>query len=476
MDSKKYEAKSDVTDTRAIDEGPNHQTLKLPPGSDADLESHEVFKKNADGVDFRTVGWPWATVIFLKIIFSTGILSIPTALYALGAVGGTLSLVAWQAVNTYCAIVQGNFRNRHPECHSIVDMAHTLGGPYLRELVGLVFLVAYVLVTGSGIIGLSVAFNALSDHAFCTVWWGLISAAIITACSLVRTLKNMGWATFAGFVSLFVAVFIVTVGVTTRDRPAAAPKTGDFELGFVAVNYPDFVAGMTATATIFISSAGSSSFLPVISEMRQPRDFKMAVYACMAIVLSCYLSFAVVVYAWCGKWVSNPALGSAGDLIKKVSYGVALVGLIASGAINQHVAAKYVFVRLLRNSRHLQSNTITHWATWVGSTLAIGVVAFVLSESIAIFNYILALAGSVCFAPMAIILPGFLYLHDLAAYRKGTMLQRTKWTLHIGLILLGVFVTVCGTYASVMSIKEAYNNGEIGSAFSCADNSGTVAG
>ncbi|KAK8028351.1 hypothetical protein PG991_005407 [Apiospora marii] len=476
MDAKKCTAESDVTDTRAVFEGPDHQALKLPPASDAELESHEVFKKNADGVDFRTVGWPPATVIFLKIVFSTGILSIPTALYALGAVGGTLSLVAWQAVNTYCAIVQGNFRNRHPECHSIVDMAQTLGGFWLKELVGFIFLIAYILVTGSGIIGLSVAFNALSNHAFCTVWWGLISAAIITACALIRTLKNLGWVTFAGFISLFVAIFIVTVGVTTRDRPAAAPQTGDFELGFVAINYPTFVAGMTATATIFISSAGSSAFLPVISEMRQPRDFKKAVVTCMAIVLSCYLSFAVVVYAWCGKWVANPALGSAGDLIKKISYGVALVGLIASGAINQHIAAKYVFVRVLRHSRHLQSNTVTHWATWVGITLAIGAVAFLLAESIAIFNYILALAGSVCFAPMALVMPGFLYLHDFAAYRRGSLGQRTKWMLHVCLVLLGVFVTVCGTYATVMSINEAYSNGEIGSAFSCADNSGSVAG
>ncbi|KAK8042440.1 N amino acid transport system protein [Apiospora phragmitis] len=476
MDSKKYEVGSDVTDTRAIVEGPDHHALKLPPVSDAELESHEVFKKNTDGVDFRTVGWPRATVIFLKIVFSTGILSIPTALYALGAVGGALSLVAWQAVNTYCAIIQGNFRNRHPECHSIVDMAHTLGGPWLKELVGFIFLIAYTLITGSGIIGLSVAFNALSDHALCTVWWGLISAAIITACALIRTLKNMGWITFAGFISLFVAIFIVTIGVTTRDRPAAAPQTGEFELGFVAINYPTFVAGMTATATIFISSAGSSAFLPVISEMRQPRDFKKAVFMCMAIVLSCYLSLAVVVYAWCGKWVANPALGSAGDLIKKISYGIALVGLIASGAINQHIASKYVFVRVLRNSRHLQSSTITHWVTWVGITFTIGAIAFILAESITIFNYILSLAGSICFAPMALIMPGFLYLHDFAAYRKGTIVQKTKWMLHICLILLGVFVAVCGTYATVMSIKEAYSNAEIGSAFSCADNSGTVAG
>jgi hypothetical protein len=85
---------------------------------EAELERHEVFKKVDEGVDFRTVGWPRAAVIFLKIIFALGVLSIPTSLYALGAVGGALSLVGWQALNTYLGVVQGNFRNRHPECHS----------------------------------------------------------------------------------------------------------------------------------------------------------------------------------------------------------------------------------------------------------------------------------------------------------------------------------------------------------------------
>jgi hypothetical protein len=30
------------------------------------LEENEVFKKTHEGVDFRTVGWPRASVIFLK--------------------------------------------------------------------------------------------------------------------------------------------------------------------------------------------------------------------------------------------------------------------------------------------------------------------------------------------------------------------------------------------------------------------------
>ncbi|KAK6076788.1 N amino acid transport system protein 9 [Seiridium cupressi] len=453
------------------------------PGSDgaasmkeAEMESHEVFQKNADGVDFRNVSWQRATIIFLKIIFATGVLSIPTAMYSLGAVGGALSVVGWQLLNTYTAVIQGNFKTRHPECHSLADMGYTVGGVVMKEIIGFLYLVAYILCTGSGIVGLSVGLNALSDHAACTVWWSFISFIVITAAASVRTLRNIGWLTWAGFFSIFIAIFIVVVGVTTRDRPAAAPQTGDYELGYYAIAYPTFVAGMTATATIFVSSAGTSAFLPVISEMRNPRDYKKALYLCMGMVLAMYLAFSLVVYRWCGQWVANPSLGSAGGTLKKVSYGIALIGLVVSGCLYQHVAAKYLFVRMLRGTKHLQSNTAIHWATWLGCSIGVGVIAFILAEAIAIFNYLIALTGSICFAPMAISVPGILWLYDFSEYRKGSLWQKTQYFFHIFLILLGIFVCIGGTYSTVLSIKAAYASGEIGSAFSCADNSGTVAG
>ena len=63
-------------------------------------EEHEVFKKNGE-VSFRTVGWPRASVIFLKVIFATGVLSIPTAMVSLGAVGGSLNVIAWVRIDRY---------------------------------------------------------------------------------------------------------------------------------------------------------------------------------------------------------------------------------------------------------------------------------------------------------------------------------------------------------------------------------------
>lgn len=120
---------------------------ELLAGELQDFEELEVFRKDGE-VDFRTVSWPRATVIFLKIIFATGVLSIPTAMVSLGAVGGALIVIAWGVMNTYTAVIQGDFRNKHAGCHSIADMAMQVGGVWVREIVGFLFVIAYVLCTG----------------------------------------------------------------------------------------------------------------------------------------------------------------------------------------------------------------------------------------------------------------------------------------------------------------------------------------
>jgi hypothetical protein len=67
-------------------------------------EVHEVFQANVDGVEFRTVSWQQACVLFIKVNFAMSILSIPGALAALGSVGGSLCLVGFTALNTCVSI------------------------------------------------------------------------------------------------------------------------------------------------------------------------------------------------------------------------------------------------------------------------------------------------------------------------------------------------------------------------------------
>lgn len=51
-----------------------------------------------------------------------------------------------------------------------------------------------------------------------------------------------------------------------------------------------------------------------------------------------YLLVGIVVYYFCGSYVASPALGSAGPLLKKVCYGIALPGLLATTVLPAHVS------------------------------------------------------------------------------------------------------------------------------------------
>jgi hypothetical protein len=119
-------------------------------------------------------------------------------------------------------------------------------------------------------------------------------------------------------------------------------------------------------------------------------------------------------------------------------------------------------VRILGKTRHLQSNTVIHWGTWLACTIVLGAISFILAEAIPVFTFVIALVGSVCFAPLAICLPGWLWLYDHGDYLKGNLMRKIVYFLHWGMILLGIFFLVGATYGVAIDIKLTYANGGIG--------------
>lgn len=82
--------------------------------------------------------------------------------------------------------------------------------------------------------------------------------------------------------------------------------------------------------------------------MKDPRKYNRSMFSCQFVVVSTYTTIGVVVYYYCGQYLASPALGSAGALFKKITYGIALPGLFASAVLYCHCGAKLIFVRLLR--------------------------------------------------------------------------------------------------------------------------------
>lgn len=130
----------------------------------------------------------------------------------------------------------------------------------------------------------------------------------------------------------------MTVAVGVQDRPAAAPQEGVFVSDYKLVQNPSFTSAASALSSLVFAYAGTPAFFSIVAEMREPRHYTRALIVCQSLMTAIYISVGIVVYYFCGSYVSSPALGSAGPLMKKVAYGFALPALIVTTCLVTHVS------------------------------------------------------------------------------------------------------------------------------------------
>ncbi|KAI1848471.1 hypothetical protein JX265_008747 [Neoarthrinium moseri] len=454
-------------------------------GTVTDTET-EVFGGGEGAVNFRNVGWIRAAMFMLKMTFATGVLSLPAALNDLGAVPGAIFILFWGLVNTYMAVLQGEFKLRHPSLHTVADGAEIAalqlsGGSkkwavFSKEVTEFLYLVSWILCTGLSILGLSIALNAVTHHGTCTVLFAFVSYIVVATIGSIRKIEKTAWVTWVGFISIVAAIMVVLIATAIRGRPAAAPAIGDYELGFSA--FPSsavtFSSAWSASLIIYASSANTSGYVPVISEMRRPQHYFRSVYVTMAWIVISYMVIGMVMYRYAGQWLATPALGSAGPTIKIISYAISIPGLIAGGMICVHISGKSIFVRVLRRSRHLTGNTWQHWTVWLASTYGTGLVGWLICEAIPFYGSLVSIIGSLGFGPLGICLPAVMWFCMHPEYRRGDLKLQAMWWLHVAILCMGIFVTIGGTLANVVVIIGQFRDGSVSGPFQCADNSNTV--
>lgn len=137
-----------------------------------------------------------------------------------------------------------------------------------------------------------------------------------------------------------IQVFTVTIAAGIQDRPASAPQTGPWESDYKLINSPTFPEAMSAVSSLVFAFAGTPTFFPIVAEMRNPKDYLKALVVSQTCVTCVYIAIGVTVYYFCGTYVASPALGSAGTLMKKVSYGIALPGLLVTAVLIGHVSCR----------------------------------------------------------------------------------------------------------------------------------------
>lgn len=401
----------------------NHHSSDVDAEAEVDMvpaaAENDVFavKDGEGGIDFRTLTWPHAAVIVAKLQIGIGILGIPGTFDTLGFVPGLISLIIICIITTYCGLLAGRIRLLHPELHSATELGALFfkGSRIGMALFGFFYWVLLVMIAGSGILSTTIALNAISEHALCTM---AFAGIVVGACLIIgggcRQLMKVAWLGWFGIVCVIISIWTLTIAMLTKHYPLASiGQTGRVHVK-AANTSSSFADAMSAVTTQLFSILGNVSFYTISAEMKKPRDFEKAVYAGQLFVIANYILVGCIVYGKAGQFLTSPALGSAGPLIKKICYGFSLPAVLITAVMYSHLATKQTFVAVLRKSRHLTSPTPIHWGVWIGSTILAVAVGFVLAASIPVFNDLLSLIGATVGCFFSVVVGGMTVLYMVA--------------------------------------------------------------
>ncbi|GAA5919077.1 hypothetical protein JCM6882_003714 [Rhodosporidiobolus microsporus] len=424
-----------------------------------------------EGPNYRGLGWIRTAVLLIKVQIGLGVLGMPSVLQVLGMGPGVIIIFIVAFLTTWSNYVVVQFKLAYPSVYSVADIGYIMGGPWVRELLGGVYWIMLTAVSGAGMLGIATAFNQMSEHGACTVVFALVAAIMTFLVSSIRTLDRMSWVGWVGLAGIMGAVITMAIAVGVQDRPEAAPQVGPWDPQVVMWGKPTFLNAMSAVATIVFSFAGAPNFINILAEMKRPEDFKKSLALTQTFVTATYLIIGCVVYHYCGIYVSSPALGSAGPLLKKVCYGIALPGLIVGCVLNSHFTAKYTFLRICGRTEHVNSNSLKSWAVWLTFVFVNVAISFIIAEAIPFFGDLVSLIGALVSTSMCITTMGFMWLF----LNRSRIRNRDQWTTgflamvggNVLMITIGFLIQIAGTVSSVIAINNSMHNGGTTSPFSC---------
>ncbi|KAL1884607.1 hypothetical protein Plec18167_002197 [Paecilomyces lecythidis] len=229
-----------------------------------------------DSPNYRNVGWLGTAALMMKTQIGLGVLSLPAVFDSLGIVPGVILLCVIAGITTWSNYIVGIFKLRHREVYGIDDVGGLIFGRIGREVLGVCFCLYFTFVSGSALLSISIALNAVSEHAVCTAIFVLVSAIIGFSLCSIRTLDRISAIAWIGVSCIVIAVFTVTIAVGIEDRPAGAPKGIEWKSDYKIFNRPSFTDAMSAIASLIFAYAGTPAFFNIAAEMRDPRNYTKA--------------------------------------------------------------------------------------------------------------------------------------------------------------------------------------------------------
>lgn len=395
----------------------------------------------------------------------------PSVLASIGLVPGIIVIIFIACLSGYSGLVFGEFCQQYPGLQSFGDAAEVMGrtlwgprwGRVCNEVAGWGQTVFMVFVMGSHLLTWTIALNNLTDSSHCTVMWAGVGLVVFWVWNIPRTLQYTSYMSVASSLSIFTAVVVTIVDVAV-EKPIGGTSIDLFRA-------LPFASAFLSVTNIAIAFCAHSCFFTVMAELKHKEDWPKALAALQVLDTSLYLLAAVCIYVYVGPDVPSPALSAAGSaVVRKVIWGIALPTIVIAGVIYAHVAGKFIFLRIMagprRHAAHVARRTAVGTAAWLATTLGIWLVAFVIAESVPIFNSLLSLVAALFVSWFSYGIPGLMWLF----LRRGAYFRDARsvagLVANVFLVAAGFLFCGLGLWSTVVSLSSNSTH----EPWSCASN------
>ncbi|TEA13137.1 N amino acid transport system protein [Colletotrichum sidae] len=461
---------TDVNNTPEMTEA--HKQAKIDAGNPESApayapqtEEHSVLtREDGELIDYHTLTWWQGGIVLIAETVSLGILSLPSVLATVGLVPGVILILVMSALSTYSGFVLAEFRKAYPFVQNFGDAVEVIGksigmGRVFQEVFGWAQVIFQVFVMGSHLLTWTICLNTLTNSSTCTIVWAVVGLAVFAVLNFPRTLKYTSYMSMASCISITVAM-LMTLGAVADEKP----------IGDAAIDITrklGFTNAFLAVTNIAIAFSSHSCFFSVIGEFKNPDDWPKALALLQIADTTLYVLAAVVIYVFVGPNVPSPALSAAGSrLMRKIIWGIAIPTIVIAGVIYGHVAAKYIFSRMFRNTKHEIRRTKLSGIAWIGIVIAIWALSMVIAESIPVFNSLLGLICALFASWFSYGLPGIFWLWMHHGNWFASRKQTVKFAANVALFLTGFLICVLGLWASI----EAIATEKASKPWTCASN------
>jgi len=427
-------------------------------------------------IKLRTMSWQRAAWLLAGEQVCLAIMAQSWSLSVLGWVPGIITMMVAGLLFYITSLTMHKFIMLHPQIKDICDFVYYAFGQsqVAYEFTAIMLLLNNIMLIGFHILTGAKVLNTLTDHSMCTVIFSVIATLIGIVMSLPRTLNHISFLSLFSAASMAISILLFLVFAGTEDHPLYGyngiyPKAGPVETYAFPRKGTTWVASMNAMLNITFLWVPQILFPSFISEMEKPQDFPKALAVLAAISAFLFIVPPAIGFKYLGQYATAPAFGSlASPVHKKASFAFVMVPTIIIGVIYANVSGKFVYRRIMGQSRHAHSNTLIGWSVWIGIVAAIWFIGFIFAEVIPSMGDFLSLLGAAFDSFFGFLFFAVAYWQMYNGRLFNGLARSVKTVTHLFIMLCGLFLLGPGLYAAVEAIKDDYS-GAVKPSFSCAN-------